>query len=414
MIGDRRLLQRLPGGGFAYVLMDDAVRIEARHLRRDGGQLHGEVDVQADWAGASRHNGSLSSAWMNLSSQPTRKQLANYCAQRAKTKPEDFDWFGTIDAGCIEIIAADRRGDDVIILDDAPDVVDRDVDVCGLRVPADAASMVIAHGDSLKSLVALLVLGTLAQRDIPVLYCDWEWSAARHKARKRRLFGADRLDGLHYLRCRAPLVVEADRIRRYCDEHRIAFLAIDSVGLACDGKLGDDDVAIRFHRALGSLPPALCAAHVPKSAAGPDATADPVGPFGSVFFSNLCRSSWLIKKQPGATDDLVTIGLFPQKQNDGDRLKPVGLEFRFTADRIDVDPVDLATVAGLADKLPLSGRMLGLLKAGPSTIATIATTLEAKPDTVEKTLKRHEGKLFTRVDGVNGVYRWGVLERRSA
>ena len=84
-----------------------------------------------------------------------------------------------------------------------------------------------------------------------------------------RLFGPDRLDGLHYLSCRAPLVIEADRIRRYCDTHQIDFVGVDSVGLACDGKLIDDDIAIRFHRALATLPPSLCAAHVPKSASRP-------------------------------------------------------------------------------------------------------------------------------------------------
>jgi len=43
-------------------------------------------------------------------------------------------------------------------------------------------------------------------------------------------------------------------IRRYCDAEQIEFIGIDSVGLACNGKLIDDDVAIRFHRALSSLP----------------------------------------------------------------------------------------------------------------------------------------------------------------
>lgn len=83
-IGDRRSIERLPGGGLAYTLLDDAVRIEARYLRRDSGQLYAEVDVQCDWAGAHRHKRSLSCATQNLSSQATRKALAKYCAERAK------------------------------------------------------------------------------------------------------------------------------------------------------------------------------------------------------------------------------------------------------------------------------------------------------------------------------------------
>jgi hypothetical protein len=195
-----------------------------------------------------------------------------------------------------------------IVLDDAPELQERDFNVSGIRIPADAASMLIAHGDSMKSLITLYLLGNLAVRGHRVLYLDWEWSADRHRKRKRRLFGDERLDGLEYLRCHRPLVIEADAIRRYCDQQRIEFVAVDSVGLACDGKLIDDDVAIRFHRALGTLPPALCSAHVPKSSLGPDGKGDAVGPFGSVFFSNLCRMSWLVKKQPGASEDVVSVG----------------------------------------------------------------------------------------------------------
>lgn len=93
MIGDRRSFERLSGGGYVYALVDEAVRIELRHLRRESRQLHAEVDVQADWAGVSRHKQSLSCD-LNLSSQTARKSLAKHCAERAKTKPGDFDWMG--------------------------------------------------------------------------------------------------------------------------------------------------------------------------------------------------------------------------------------------------------------------------------------------------------------------------------
>ncbi len=413
-VGDRRLLEPLSGGGYAYTLVDEAVRIEARYLRREHGhQLHAEVDVQCSWAGVSRHGKSLSCGDLNLSSQVARKSLAKHCAERAHTKPDDFDWMGAVDAACLEIIRAERQGDDVIVLDDAPQVADLNHEVLGLQVPADAASMLIAHGDSLKSLTALLILGSLAQRGHRTLYIDWEWTAARHKKRKCRLFGDERLDNLRYLECHAPLVRECDRIRRYCDEHRVEFIAIDSVGLACDGKLIDDDVAIRFHRALSTLPPSLCAAHVPKSSLGPDGKGDAIGPFGSVFFSNLCRSSWLVKKQPGATDDVVTVGLFPQKQNDGDRQKPVGLEFLFGADsRIRVRKVDLAQVEGLSERMPLPSRIAALVKGRPLTFAEIAEELDAKVDSVIKAVKRHD--MFTKVSSPDGVHRISLVERRTA
>ncbi len=408
--GPTRRFDALPGGGYVYRCVDEGVRIEVRYLRRDRG-LHAEVDVQCSWAGARRHGNSLSCSDVNLSSQTARRTLAKYCAERAQTKPDDFDWMGAIDAACLETIRAERQGDDVIVLDDAPEIVDRDVDVFGLKVPTDAASMLIAHGDSLKSLTTLLVLGTLARRGQRVLYLDWEWTADRHRARKHRLFGPERLDGLRYLRCRAPLVIEADRIRRYCEANGIEFVAVDSVGLACDGKLVDDDVAVRFHRALATLPPSLCAAHVPKSSLSADPKAEPVGPYGSVFFSNLCRASWLVKKQPGASEDAVTVGLFPQKQNDGDRQRPVGLEFTFGAERVGVRSVNLADVEGLADRLPLAVRIAHELKHGPLTFAQLAEELGAKVDSVVKAVQR--GKGFTKVSGADGVARIALVDRRA-
>lgn len=406
----RTAFERLPGGGFAYSLPNDGVRVELRYLRREHGQLHAEVDVRCDWAGALRHEGSLSCADLNLSSQPARRTLGKYCAERAKTKADDFDWLGVIDAAALQTIQADREGENVIVLDDAPEVEDREVDVFGLHVPTDSASMLIAHGDSLKSMILLLVLGTLAQRGMNSLYLDWEWTGDRHRARKNRLFGMDRIDRLHYLRCRAPLVIEADHVRRYCEANGIAFIGVDSVGLACDGKLIDDDVAVRFHRALGTLPPSLCAAHVPKSAIAADPKADPLGPFGSVFFANLCRASWLVKKQPGASDDVVTVGLFPQKQNDGSRQRPAGLEFTFSDMRIAVHQVDLAGVDGLADKLPLRTRIRHFLHDGPRTYAQIAEALGAKVDTVIKAIGRNEA--FAKVSGEDKITRIALVEKQ--
>jgi hypothetical protein len=311
-------------------------------------------------------------------------------------------------------LTAEERGpaDPAIVLDDAPDVVEREFAVCGLQVPADASSLLIAHGDSLKSIILLLVLGTLALAGHVVLYCDWEWTAARHRARKRRLFGNQRLDNLRYMRCRAPLVAEAPRIQQYAETEGVTFMGVDSVGLACDGKLTDDDVAIRFHRALRSLPPTLCAAHVAKSSLGPDGKGDAIGPFGSVFFSNLCRASWLVKKEPGDSDDLVTVGLFPQKQNDGARSRPVGLQFGFDADQITVLPVDLAGVDGLANRIPLPMRIIHLIKRGPLTYAQIAEELDAKLDSVIKAVNR--GKAFAKVSGQDGVLRIALLERQHA
>jgi hypothetical protein len=180
--------------------------------------------------------------------------------------------------------------------------------------------------------------------------------------------------------------------------------------VAADGPLKDDDVAIRFHKALNDLPPSLSAAHIPKTAIDADARTT-VHAFGSVFFENLMRQVWTLKKQEGETPDIITIAATSTKQNSGARYAPVGLEFTFSDSRIGVRQVDLVTVEGLAERLPLSLRMTHLLKRGPMTYNDIADALGSKLDTVIKTANR--GGAFQKLTGAGGTTRIALVERRS-
>ena len=404
-IGNRHLFQRLAGGGYGLSLIDDGVLVEVRHLRRERHQMFGEVNVICEWAVARtfQDTKSISCADLNLSSQSAREARGKYCAVRAKSRPEDFDWAGVIDDACRRVIEAERTSSGAIVLDDAPDGLEQDFQVHGLSIPADAASGLIADGGGLKSLLLLYVLGTRAQSGAHVLYLDWEWTAARHRARKFRLFGPERIDGLFYWKCQAPLTVELDRIRRFVDEHRVDLVGVDSVALAADGKLTDDDTARYFQRALGELPPSICAAHIPKSQFGQDPKVD-VRPFGSAFFHNYLRASWVLKKQTGATDDdVVVIGAFPSKQNDGPRAKPVGFEFTFTPERIHIRGVDLATVDGLSDSVPIRLRMISALRRGAMSLEALTEELNAKKNSIEQVIARDRGKTFVRLPMSSGT-----------
>jgi hypothetical protein len=408
-IGNRRAFERLPGGGYRLTLIDDAVCVEVRHLRRERHQLIGEMNVRCEWAGASVYNGSLSCADMNLSSQSAREGRGKYCAARAHSRPQDFDWPGVIDEACRRVIDAERNSGDWIVLDDAPtEGPPQDFLVHGLAIPADSHSQLVSDGGGLKSLIELTVLGEIAKRGTPVALLDWEWNAARHKARKDRLFGPTRLDALHYLHVRNSLAVEHDHVRQFCQDREIQFIGIDSIGAACDGKLADDDVARAYNHALDDLPPSLAAAHVPKN--GNDPSGD-LKAFGSAFFHNYARMTWTVRKQIGASDDLVTVMLVPHKQNDGARLPPVGLEFSFSPTRIDVRPVNPVAVDGLAETLPLAVRMQHFLKGGPQTIAVIADELGAKQDSVIKASKR-SGTFVKLINTPDGVHRIALVERR--
>ena len=77
----RGVVERLPGGGWAYAFIEQAVRVETRYLRRDFRQLHAEVEVRCEWAGAQQRRSVLSCADLNLSSQQARRSLIKLCAQ---------------------------------------------------------------------------------------------------------------------------------------------------------------------------------------------------------------------------------------------------------------------------------------------------------------------------------------------
>jgi hypothetical protein len=192
----------------------------------------------------------------------------------------------------------------------------------------------------------------------------------------------------------------------------VQFIAVDSIGACCDGKLADDDVARAYNRALDELPPSLAAAHVPKNGVDPHAD---LKAFNSAFFHNYARMTWTVKKQPNAVDDdLVTVLLVPHKQNDGTRLRPVALEFRFSPDQIDVRGVDPTSVDGLAQTLPLRVRMVQLLKRGPQTISQIAEEPREKPDSVLKAVNRNSGAFTRLTDTPDGAHRIALVERRTA
>ena len=112
-------------------------------------------------------------------------------------------------------------------------------------------------------------------------------------------------------------------------------------------------------------------------------------------------------------DDLVTVGCFPQKQNDGARRATRGASSSTSHERpIGVRPVDLAGVDGLAERLPLAVRMAAVLKRGPRSFAELAADLNAKVDSVIKAGQRL--KAFTKVPSADGVTRLALVERHVA
>ncbi|MGE3844529.1 MAG: hypothetical protein AB7I50_23440 [Vicinamibacterales bacterium] len=134
-------------------------------------------------------------------------------------------------------------------------------------------------------------------------------------------------------------------------------------------------------------------------------------PFGTTERST-CFAK-LAEAAPGT--DSIAVGLFQRKTNLGPVQPAVGFTVRFGEERTEFKRVNLAAVAGLAEKLTIFERMTGVLRTGARSIPELAEELGAKTDTVWKTVQRWEksGRLV-RSPGPDGVQLVGLGDGRRA
>jgi hypothetical protein len=91
----------------------------------------------------------------------------------------------------------------------------------------------------------------------------------------------------------------------------------------------------------------------------------------------------------------------------------VGFEINFDADRTVVQRANVADVAELAASLPLRERIRQAVRRGPQTLDALAKELDAKPDTLDRVVRRHKN-LFTKITGSDGIHRVALLERKAS
>jgi hypothetical protein len=398
-------------GHYRLSLLAEGVIFDVTRLRWERGELLGVLAVSADFAGAKVVDGVLSIGTFNLTSVSARTTRAKELASRANAPELDFGQ--ALEELCQRTIRAEEAGRPLILLRnveplpfDFTDVIAID----GFPILRRHPSILFADGGTGKSTLALYFAGELERRGVSTLYLDWEMDEYDHRKQLERLFGSDMPD-VKYRRCERPLVIEAEGIADQVRQCGIEFVMCDSIVMACDGPPEAAEVASRYFRALRQLEVgSLNLAHVTKGE-GNDKR-----PFGSTFWHNGARACWYAEQADAAPSDRIHIGIFNRKFSRGSRPAALGFDIEYGRDDgpIVIHSADVADNDQLSTKLPLSSRMRHLLKGGPLTIAKIAGELNAKVETVDKTARRHDGKLFTRVPGSDGIYRIALVESRSA
>ena len=242
-----------------------------------------------------------------------------------------------------------------------------------------------------------------------VLYLDYEtdYGDLVHRARLLRRGHPELLSAEpFYRRSFLPIADDLPALHRIVAESQIKLLVIDSLAPACGADLLSPETAIRFFAALRSLRVAsLILAHVPKNA-------EEKSIYGSVFFTNLARSVWEMKKVQEAGENVTRIGLYHRKANLGPIQRPIGLKLQF-GEAVQFEPLELENEPELAQALPLKARIEHALASGAKTAKDISEELDAPLTQIRNRLSEGRDQWATPVGKVDGEIRWGLLSRKE-
>jgi hypothetical protein len=105
----QRVFERLDEGRYRMQLPGIASELEIDLLRRESGNLIGELIARCHLPGNRGVDGLLSIADFNLSSARARIERARLIASRANTKTAEVDWAGIVEDFCQRVLLAERR-----------------------------------------------------------------------------------------------------------------------------------------------------------------------------------------------------------------------------------------------------------------------------------------------------------------
>ncbi|MGA7239699.1 MAG: hypothetical protein WBY44_28730 [Bryobacteraceae bacterium] len=399
LVATTRVFEQVTEDRYRIRIQELGIALEIDRLRRERGELNGELCVTCDLPGVRSSDGVLSIADFNMSSARARTDRAKLLAARANTR-DTVDWTGIVEEFCQRVLQADRAGQPAVDLRtlERPSGSDDLLSVEGFRLPRRHASILFGDGGTAKSYMGLYYAGRAAESGIAVAYYDWELSGEDHRLRLERLF-PDGMPRVLYVRCERPLVYEVDRLRRIVHDEKIEYSIYDSIAFACDGPPEAAEVAGRYFRAVRQVGGgSLHIAHISK---GENADQKP---FGSAFWHNGARSTWFVKQDEASMgSDTLRIGLFHRKSNLGKLLPPLGYSITFGEETTTFRRTDVAASPDLAEKMTVRQRMGCLLRRGSMTIEDLAAELDAKPETIERTAYRNKSSFVVLQGGKIGL-----------
>lgn len=227
------------------------------------------------------------------------------------------------------------------------------------------------------------------------LYLDYESDEVEFRRRLTLLERGFELPSfpIQYRECELPLVEDIDHLEQIIAEENISFVIIDSLGVASgNASLNDAATATAFYSALRRLKvTSLIITHTSKELGTKKAT-----PFGSVYFTNLARCVYEVRRQQEQGANEIAIDLIQTKNNQGPLLAHQGFKIVFHIDRTLVKRIEVETVPEFLEKLSLKARIMHLLDQGRLSTKDIAEELDVNESAVRKALTRNK-KIFIKL-----------------
>lgn len=377
------------------------IQVRIDRLRQHTDRLTGEVTIRTMSSGVPTH---LHQSTVNLSSGTTRRSLAGILTKRWGSPP----WDDIIETAFVLVLRKAREGEPAVLLKDVG-MRQRTMWRLAPYLQEKQPTLFFAEGGSGKSTMATFfcvcinlsafTIG-LEPEQGNILYLDWEADAQEVAGRihmiERGLDLPAGEDNILYRRCWQALPNEIEELQRIVLDNDVSTIVVDSVGPACGGEPEKAEVVLNFFTALRSLnTTSILLGHISREQLGKSQKFQRK-PFGSVYWENLARSTFEVRKSQEEDDGSMSVGIFHRKINAGRLMRPTGLKFSFTDDTITVERENVREVPDLADSMPLKDRIIECLRGGAMGTSEIAKELQVSPASIRVVANRH-AEVFVRV-----------------
>jgi len=397
-------------GGFIFTFPEAMVTVMMDRIVKNKRAIYARLDVRTTAPGYNPVL--LQNMVTNLISLPAKVTLIKELAKRFN----QAEWTGTIEQVYAHAIRVIEEGEPVLTIDPARAADGAAVPSLTWRVSplvldlqptvlfgekgtmksylAELVGLVVESGMSFSGLTGLA--GKVLIVDYESEYAEFQRRAHLLAARHPELVTGCPL----YYRGTIPFPDDIDKIAKLVAEHDVKLLIIDSLAMACGGvDLFSGETATRFFQVIRMLKVAsLTVAH-------PQKNSEEKTIYGTVFFTNLARSVWQVKRvetSPGAS--VTRIGCFHEDANNTGRLHPIGFAFTFADDGITIEPHNVFADHGLVHAQTVPARIRHLLTAGKRTAQEIADEINAPLAQVKVRLSEGNGSWCVKLG--NGL--WGL------